>query len=106
MAPPRHRTAAVCDESSAHSYSHARPVVRPATVMPGGRGVSSSVVHRAERSAMRERYSEVVGSVGIHSGCATLNDTNDFSIFPSFDISCSSDTFVGIHVQVRVDKWV
>ncbi len=44
---------------------------------------------------MRERYSELVGSVGIHSGCAALNDTKDFSIFPSLDIHRASDTFVG-----------
>ena len=44
---------------------------------------------------MRKKYSEPIGSVGIHSGCVTLNDTNDVSIFPSLDISRVSDAFVG-----------
>ena len=44
---------------------------------------------------MREKYSEPIGSVGIHSGCVTLNDTNDIAIFPSLDISRVSVTFVG-----------
>ena len=50
MAPPRRRTATVCDSCRARSYSHSRSVVAPATVMSGGRGVWLSAVHRAERS--------------------------------------------------------
>lgn len=58
---------------------------------------------------MRERYSELVGSVGIHSGRATLNDANDFSIFLLFDISRASDTFVSapncaVHNEVIISK--
>ena len=71
--------------------------------------MSSSAVRREKRSAMRERYSESVGSVGIHSGCAPLNDTNDLSIFPSLDITRRSDTFIGApncacYVRLRVGE--
>jgi len=44
MAPPRLRTATVCDLCGVRSYSHSRSVVAPATVMSGGRGVWSSAV--------------------------------------------------------------
>jgi len=73
------RTGSVCDSCSIHSYSYSRCVVRLATVMPGGRRVWSFAMRRAEMSAMRERYSKPVGSVGAHSGCASLNDMDDFS---------------------------
>ena len=55
------------------------------------------VVCGAQHREVRDEreYSGPVGSVRIHPGCAALNDTNDFSIFLSFDISHASDTFVG-----------
>jgi len=95
MAPPRRRTATICNLCGARSYSHSRSVLAPATVMSRGRGVWSSAVRRAERSAMHERYSEPVRSARIHSGCIALIDMKDISIFPSFDIGRASGTFVG-----------
>jgi len=51
--------------------------------------------------AVHKRYSKPVGSVGIHSGCTTLNDKNNFLSFPCWT-SAVHQTPSLVHPTVHV----